>query len=83
MDISEPTTSDLINTGDQNNFCFAMVYNPTASIIQLYSHLQIEEEHLRPLVDVRENVYKIEIDISNIPDNCENLTPDSPELVCK
>jgi hypothetical protein len=51
--IYEPTTWDLVYTGEEVNRPSTMVTNPPAWLVQLFSRLQKAEEDVKLLADAR------------------------------
>jgi hypothetical protein len=78
--IYEPTTWDLVYTGEEVNRPSKTVTNPPAWLIQLFSRLQKPEEDVKLLADPRNDEDAKEIDISHLRDYDETLSKNASEL---
>jgi hypothetical protein len=61
--IYEPTTWDLVYTGEEVNRPSTTVTNPPAWLVQLFSRLQQAEQDAKLLADARRDEDAMEIDI--------------------
>jgi hypothetical protein len=78
--IYEPTTWDLVNTGEEVNRPSTAVTNPPAWLVQLFSRLQKAEDDVKLLADARNDEDAMEIDISHLRDYYETLSKNASEL---
>jgi hypothetical protein len=78
--IYEPTTWDLVYTGEEVNCSSTTVTNPPAWLVQLFSRLQKAEEDIKLLADARNDEDAMEIDIAHLRDYYETLSKNASEL---
>jgi hypothetical protein len=64
----EPTTWDLVYTGEEVNHHSTIVSNHPACLVQLLSHLQKAKEYVKLLADARHDEDAIEIELSHPQD---------------
>jgi hypothetical protein len=62
--IYEPTTWDLIYTGEEVNHLSRLVTNPPVWLVQLLTHCQKAEQDVQVLADTKNDEDAMEIDIS-------------------
>jgi hypothetical protein len=78
--IYEPTTWNLVYTGEEVNRPSTTVCNPPAWLRQLFSPLQKAEEDVRLLAEARQEEDAMEIDISEIRNYYDALSKNAVKL---
>jgi hypothetical protein len=78
--IYEPTTWDLVYTGEEVNRPSTIITNPPAWLFQLFSCIQNAVEDIKLLADARNDEDAMEIDISHLRDYYETISKNASEL---